>query len=125
MVATNGCIFGAGPSCTQAARFDYAQRPAEAILLASNEGRRAKSFGFACPWLRREGKHFVPFEKSTMLNKDAVIKTVLTFPDKFSVDELVDKMILLDKIEKGIQQADNKEVITEEEFDKKLDEWLK
>lgn len=59
-----------------------------------------------------------------MLNKDAVLKTVQTFPDKFSVDELVDKMILLDKIEKGIQQAENKEVITEEEFDKKLDEWL-
>lgn len=59
-----------------------------------------------------------------MLNKNAVIKTVQTFPDTFSVDELVDKMILLDKIEKGLQQADNKEVITEEEFDKKLDQWL-
>lgn len=47
VVATNGCIFGAGPSCTQAARFDYAQRPAEAILLASKEGRGAKTIDFA------------------------------------------------------------------------------
>ena len=60
-----------------------------------------------------------------MLTKAAVIKTITGLPDHFSIDDLVDKMILLDKIEKGIQQADNGNVISDNELDKKIDEWLK
>lgn len=60
-----------------------------------------------------------------MLTKSNVIKTITKFPEHFSVDELVDKMILLDKIEKGLQQADNNQVISDEELDKKIEEWLK
>jgi len=60
-----------------------------------------------------------------MLTKINVIKTITRFPDNFSIDELVDKMILLDKIEKGIQEADNGRVISEEELDKKIEGWLK
>ncbi len=59
-----------------------------------------------------------------MLTKINVIKTITRFPDNFSIDELVDKMILLDKIEKGIQDADNGKVITDEELDNKIEEWL-
>ena len=33
-----------------------------------------------------------------MLTKTNVIKTITMFPEHFSIDELVDKMILLDKI---------------------------
>ncbi len=60
-----------------------------------------------------------------MLTKTNVIKTITKFPDHFSIDELVDKMILLDKIEKGIQQADEGNVISDEELDKKIEEWSK
>jgi hypothetical protein len=60
-----------------------------------------------------------------MLTKINVIKTITKLPDHFSIDELVDKMILLDKIEKGLQQADNNQVISEEELDKRIEEWLK
>lgn len=60
-----------------------------------------------------------------MLSKSNVIKTISKFPDHFSVDDLVDKMILLDKIEKGMQQADNNQTISDEELNKKIEEWLK
>ncbi len=60
-----------------------------------------------------------------MLTKTNVIKTITKFPDHFSIDELVDKLILLDKIERGIQQANNGKVISDEELDKKIEEWLK
>lgn len=60
-----------------------------------------------------------------MLTKTNVIKTITRFPDNFSIDELVDKMILLDKIEKGIKDADNGKVISEEDLDKKIEGWLK
>lgn len=57
-----------------------------------------------------------------MLTRSNVIKTITKFPEQFSVDELVDKMILLDKIEKGLQQADNNQVISDEEMDGKIEE---
>ncbi len=60
-----------------------------------------------------------------MLTKTNLIKTITRFPDNFSIDELVDKMILLDKVEKGIKEADNGKVISDEELDIKIEEWLK
>jgi hypothetical protein len=60
-----------------------------------------------------------------MLTKTNVIKTITKFPDQFSIDELVDRMILLDKIEIAIQQADNGKVISDEEMENKIEEWLK
>ncbi len=60
-----------------------------------------------------------------MLTKTNVIKTISKLPDNFSIDELVDKMILLDKAEKGIQDADNGKVISDEELDKRIEGWLK
>lgn len=60
-----------------------------------------------------------------MLTKTNVIKTLSSLPDSFSIDELVDKMILLDKIENGLKQANNGKVISEDELDKKIEEWLK
>lgn len=60
-----------------------------------------------------------------MLNKATVIETISKFPNQFSVDDLVDKMILLEKIEEGLSQSEKNEVITEEQLDKEIDEWLK
>lgn len=60
-----------------------------------------------------------------MLTKTIVIKTLSRFPDNFSIDELVDKMILLEKIEKGIQDADKGRVISENELEKRIEEWSK
>ena len=60
-----------------------------------------------------------------MLSKRNVLKTIDKFPDSFSIDELVDKMILLDKIERGLKDADSGKLISEEELDEKIEEWLK
>jgi predicted transcriptional regulator len=60
-----------------------------------------------------------------MLTKSNVIKTLKRFPDNFSIDDLVDEMILLDKIERGIQDADHGRVISENELDKRIEEWSK
>ncbi|MDF1547321.1 MAG: hypothetical protein P1P88_05835 [Bacteroidales bacterium] len=60
-----------------------------------------------------------------MLTKTNVIKTLSQFPENFSIDELVDKMILLDKIERGIKDAENGKTISDEELEKRLKEWLK
>ncbi len=60
-----------------------------------------------------------------MLNKSTVIKTLTNFPDSFSVDELMERMILIDKIEKGIKQAESNQVISDEELESEIAKWLK
>ncbi len=60
-----------------------------------------------------------------MLTKTSVIETITRFPDNFSIDDLADKMILLEKIEKGMQDADNGRVISEDELEKRIEEWSK
>ena len=60
-----------------------------------------------------------------MLTKEKVINTIAALPESFSLDELVERMIVLEKIEKGIKDSDEGNVITEEELDKQMKEWLK
>jgi predicted transcriptional regulator len=60
-----------------------------------------------------------------MLIKSEVISTITRFPDQFSIDDLVEKMILLDKIEQGIDSANSGRIFSEEEVDQKIEEWLK
>ena len=60
-----------------------------------------------------------------MLSKSNVLKTITNFPEHFSVDELIDKMILLDKIEKGIQDAEKGNVVSDEDLDIEIEKWLK
>jgi hypothetical protein len=60
-----------------------------------------------------------------MLTKDSVIKTISKFPDSFTLDELVDKLIFIDKVEKGLDQSEKEKVQTHDEARKRLAKWLK
>ena len=60
-----------------------------------------------------------------MLKKDKVINTIAALPESFSLDELVERMIVLDKVEKGLKDSEEDRVISEEELDKQIKEWLK
>jgi hypothetical protein len=60
-----------------------------------------------------------------MLTKEKVIRTISKLPETFSLDELVERMIILNKIEKGLKDSDEENVISEEELDKRMKEWLK
>jgi len=60
-----------------------------------------------------------------MLTKDSVIKTISKFPEHFTLDELVDKLIFMDKVEKGLEQSLSNKVLSEEEVSNRLTKWLK
>ena len=60
-----------------------------------------------------------------LLTKTIVKKQIESFPDEFSLDLLVERLILLEKIEKGIEQSDNNEIVSESELDKEIEEWFK
>ena len=59
-----------------------------------------------------------------MITKEQLIETINQLPLEFSLDEVIDKIVLLEKIEKGLQQSQKGKVTPDEDLDKKLPEWL-
>ena len=60
-----------------------------------------------------------------MLTKEKIQKQLAEMPDKFSLEELIDRLILLDKIEEGIQDSIAGRTITHEDMKKEIDSWFK
>jgi len=60
-----------------------------------------------------------------MLTKDSVLKTISKLPENFNLDELIDKLIFIDKVEKGLDQSLKNQVASESQAKKKLAKWLK
>jgi hypothetical protein len=60
-----------------------------------------------------------------MLTKDNVIKTISKFPDNFTLDEVIDKLIFMDKVERGLQQSLSNKVLSKEKATKRLSKWVK
>ncbi|HEY8930285.1 MAG TPA: hypothetical protein VIM55_13890 [Mucilaginibacter sp.] len=58
-----------------------------------------------------------------MLTKDKVIELVEHMPDTFSVDDLIEEIVLLQKIEIARKQVQAGEFLTEEELDKEIEGW--
>jgi|UniRef100_UPI0040472F56 predicted transcriptional regulator len=47
-----------------------------------------------------------------MITKDKAIEVIKSLPEEFSIEELMDRLILLNKIETGLRQADRGETFT-------------
>lgn len=60
-----------------------------------------------------------------MLTKEKVNKTINTLPDSFTIDELIDQLIFMEKVEEGYQQSENGEVILNEDVKLIIDKWSK
>ena len=60
-----------------------------------------------------------------MLTKTNLIKQIDKLPEEFSIDELVERLILIEKIERGLDQSEKGEVISESEFDKEIEKWFR
>ncbi len=59
-----------------------------------------------------------------MLTKEKIISGIQKLPDSVTIDEILDQIVLLEKIEKGMDQADRNQVFSEEEVDAKIAKWL-
>jgi hypothetical protein len=60
-----------------------------------------------------------------MLTKTKLKEQIEGFPEEFSIDDLIDRLILIEKIEHGIKQSENGEVISDSEMDKEIKKWFK
>jgi predicted transcriptional regulator len=60
-----------------------------------------------------------------MLTKEKIKKSIDTLPDNLTIDLVIDRMIMLDKIEQGLKDVDDGNIYTTEEVKDKLNKWLK
>lgn len=59
------------------------------------------------------------------MKKTQILETIQGMPEEFSVDDLIERIIILHKIEEGQRQVQAGRVYTEEEAKQKLEKWLK
>jgi Zn-dependent alcohol dehydrogenase len=60
-----------------------------------------------------------------MLTKEKLNKTINNLPDSFTIDELIDQLIFIEKIEEGYQQSEEGKVISNEDVKSMIDKWSK
>ena len=60
-----------------------------------------------------------------MIKKNQLKETIESFPDEFTLEELVDKLILLDKIEKGNRDSIEGNTVSEAELEEEMKKWFK
>ena len=60
-----------------------------------------------------------------MNTKELVIEAIKDLPDDAVVEDAMERLLLLAKIERGIQQADAGETISHDEVKQRLSKWLK
>ncbi|MFN8714588.1 MAG: hypothetical protein ACK5Z2_17195 [Bacteroidota bacterium] len=60
-----------------------------------------------------------------MLTKEKVIDIVSEMPESFSAEQLIERIILLNKVEEGLKQAEEGKVYSIEESKKMNKRWLK
>jgi hypothetical protein len=59
-----------------------------------------------------------------MITKTKLKEQIDSLPEQISIDELMERLILIEKIESGNRQSDNNEVLSEEELDKEINQWF-
>ena len=60
-----------------------------------------------------------------MITKSELKKQIDKLPDEFSIDQLIERLILIEKIERGNQQSEKGDVISENELDKEIEKWFR
>jgi predicted transcriptional regulator len=60
-----------------------------------------------------------------MLTKEKVKKTIERLPDEFTVDQIVEELMVLNKIEEGLKDVEEGRVFTTDRVKQELKTWLK
>ena len=59
-----------------------------------------------------------------MTTKDKIISSIKNLPDSVTIDDILDQIILIEKIEKGIEQSNKNQIVSDDALDQRLGKWL-
>ena len=62
-------------------------------------------------------------KRTGLLDKKRVLKSIKDMPDRFSVDDVVDRIIILEKVERAIADSEAGHTITLQEAKKRHAKW--
>jgi len=60
-----------------------------------------------------------------MTTKEKVIQAVRALPDDASIEDAMERLLLLAKVERGLQQADAGDLIPHEKVKERMAKWLR
>lgn len=60
-----------------------------------------------------------------MITKTQLISSLEKLPENLTIDQLIDHILFIEKIQKGISDSENGRINTKEEAKQKLSKWLK
>lgn len=60
-----------------------------------------------------------------MLTKEKILETIKAMPEErfADIDSVIEEIILLDKIEKGLDAVKKGDILSEEDIDKEIEKW--
>jgi len=60
-----------------------------------------------------------------MITKEKLKKHIEKFPDVMSIDDLIDRLVFVEKLENRISQSKKGETITDEDLKLEMEKWFK
>ncbi len=58
------------------------------------------------------------------MTKELVISTINDIEEPFSFDEFLEKLLFIEKVERGLKQSENGNTISDEELDSRVNQWF-
>jgi hypothetical protein len=59
------------------------------------------------------------------MTKDKALEAIKQMPQDFELDELIEKLIVIDKLDEGIRQVEEGHTVYHTDVKKKVEEWKK
>lgn len=58
-----------------------------------------------------------------MLTKRTLMQSIDNLPDSFTIDELIDQLIFVEKVEMGIKESEEGKTISNDDVRKMIEKW--
>ena len=59
-----------------------------------------------------------------MLTKDKIKQTIDTLPDNFTIEDVIEELIVIDKIDQGMKDIEDGNLYSTDEIQSMLSKWL-
>lgn len=60
-----------------------------------------------------------------MTSKESILKALEALPDNGTTEDAIERLVLLAKVQKGIEDADSGRTVSHREVKKRYEKWLK
>ena len=57
------------------------------------------------------------------MTKSTLAEALSDLPDEFSIDELIERLLIIEKVENGRRQYEEGKILTSDEVHRRMDSW--